>query len=192
MLSVTRSQGETQKRKGRGLPKISIGYLLSPGFVNLSRNTPNPSSCRGVRYHWNLYDLLQTEAFNATLCLLSLQFFHFSGEKRGQFFSGAWRLREVVQRPIQHFNRHGLVHIQTLPRWTWQGNGVLETMAWQFSKVRVKGRQPQLPSLKSMCVWHWKQPLERPEGHPSCLLPKGPLTNVVHRAWGLLVSLPGP
>ena len=136
--------------------------------------------------------------FNAALCLLSLQFFHFSGEKKGSFLlwslkaQGSYPVSYPALPPIQHFDRRGLVCIQTPPLWMCQRNGVLETMAWQFSKVRVKGRQPQLPGLKSMSVWHWKQPLERPERHPSCLLPKGLLTNVAHGAWWLPASLPGP
>lgn len=64
-----------------GLPKISVRYLFSPGFVNLSCNTVNPSSCSGMQYHGNLHVLLQAEALMKSF-VICLKIFNFSGEKR--------------------------------------------------------------------------------------------------------------
>lgn len=193
VLSVTRSQGETQKRKGRGLPKISVGYLLSPGFVNLSCNALNPFSFRGVWYRWNLHNLLQTEVLMQPFVYCLCNSFSFRREKGLCLLwslkaQGSYPVPYPALPPFQHFDRHGLVHIRSPPCWMCQRNGVLEIMAWQFSRVR----KPQLLSLRSLSVWHGKHPLKWPEGHLSCLLLKVFLANVVHRAWRLTRSLPGP
>lgn len=128
-----------QKRKRRGLPKISVGYLLSLGLVNLFCNPLNPSSCRGVRYHWNLHDLLQTKVLMQPFvyCLCKAKGGHFflcSLEARGSYWVSYPALL-----PIQHFDRHGLVLIQTPLSWMCQRNGALGSMAWKPSKVRVEG-----------------------------------------------------